>query len=131
MAVIESAVFVAVFVAVLFAFELGRRGKGPLKFASGLRALRRYTPPVEVVLDYRSAGGGKIVRRVHVTRSQYRRDGRIYLTGFCHHRRAPRTFRVDRALCFATPDGEIIDTRQFLVGRLAIPADLCGLRANR
>lgn len=110
---------------------VGKRPAEVREWPSRATPLHRYTAPVEVVLDYCSAGGGRIVRRVHITRSQYRRDGRIYLTAFCHHRRAPRTFRVDRVLCFATPDGEIIDTRQFLVGQLAIPPDLCGLRANR
>jgi predicted DNA-binding transcriptional regulator YafY len=126
MTAIECVVFVAVFAVVCFAFGPRRRSESPLRFVRGLRQLHRYTPAVEVVLDYRSASGTKIVRRVHVTQSQYRRDGRLYLIGFCHYRLAPRTFRVDRVLCFATPDGEVIDTRRFLIDRLAIPPDLCG-----
>ncbi|HEY1615523.1 MAG TPA: WYL domain-containing protein [Rhizomicrobium sp.] len=123
--VIECAVFVAVFAAICLAYPLGRGGGRPLAFTRGLQELRRYDPAIEAVLEYRSEGGFRTVRKVHVTRSQRRRDGRLYLTGFCHRRLGPRTFRVDRIICVATMDGEVIDKRRFLIDRLAIPPELC------
>jgi hypothetical protein len=39
-------------------------------------------------------------------------------------------FRVDRILSIANLDGEIIDTRRFLIERLAIPPNLCMAQAR-
>ena len=95
----------------------------------GLRRIRRYFPPVEVTLDYRAETGARFSRRVFVVRSLRHRDGRLYLLGLCGRRRDPRTFRVDRIVSVATADGEIIDTRRFLVDWLSIPPKLCAGKA--
>jgi hypothetical protein len=108
------------------AYALGSR---LLPEGRGLRRIRRYLPPVEVTLEYRGESGTKSSRRVAVVRSLRHRDGRLYLLGLCGSRRDPRTFRVDRIISVATADGEIVDTRRFLVEWLSIPPKLCPAKA--
>jgi hypothetical protein len=127
----ECAVFVVVFVAVCAAFALGRGStSSPVFGRTTLQELHSYDPAIEVFLEYRNETGFKSLRRVHITRSQYRHDGRLYLIGYCHRSNGPRTFRADRIICFATQDGEVLDKQQFLMNRLAIPAALCTIAAE-
>jgi hypothetical protein len=131
MIVAESAVFIVVFFAVYAAFALGRGSTPPSIFGrTTLQELHRYDPAIEAVLEYRSESGFKSLRKIHITKSRRRHDGRLYLLGYCHRSRGPRTFRVDRIICFATPDGEVIDTHEFLIKRLAIPANLCTIESE-
>lgn len=120
---IECGVFILVFAGVCAAYALGRGARTPSSRRI-LEPIRRYSPPIEVVLEYRNESGFKALRRVRVTQSLSRPDGRLYLLGFCNARGKPRTFRVDRILCVATVDGEIIETDGFLTNRLGIPFDL-------
>jgi predicted DNA-binding transcriptional regulator YafY len=66
---------------------------------------------------------------VAVVRSLRHRDGRLFILGLCGSRRDPRTFRVDRIIRVATPDGEVLDTREFLTDWLGIPPRLCAEKA--
>jgi hypothetical protein len=86
--------------------------------------IHQYSPPVDVVIEYRSTSGFTTLRHLRLLRSLHRPKGGLYLFGLCDRARRPRTFRVDRIVSIATPHGEIIDTRDFLTGRLAIPVEL-------
>lgn len=120
-----------VFAVVAVAYEFGLRGESRTPFRQGLREIRHYRPPVDVVLEYRNGQGFRTLRRLAVLKAFVRRDGRLYLFGISHRPARPRMFRVDRIRCIATPDGEVVDTAQFLLQQLALPADLVrGLRGH-
>lgn len=111
---------VLIFGAILGAYALDRGSNRLLPSGRGLHEIRQYVPPVVIELRYRNETGIKTQRRVAVLKSLRHSDGRLLLLGICGGRQ-PRTFRVDRIVEVATPDGEILDTRRFLTGSLDIP----------
>jgi len=123
--VLEIGVFVLVFAAVCFAYGIGRRARNASNTTLGLCPIQQYSPPVDAVLEYRNEAGYRSLRRVSILRSLRRPDGRLYLLAFAGKPGKPRTFRVDRILCIATPVGEIVDMLAFLVEELGIPTELC------
>ena len=126
--IVPYAVFALVFGAICVAYALGRGNKEIPSWFRNLTRIRRYSPLIEVYIEYRDARGRKMLPKVSIQRSLSGRSGRLYLFGFCNE--YPRTFRVDRILSIANLDGEIIDTRRFLIERLAIPPDLCMAQAR-
>ena len=126
----EVATFAVVFGAVLTAFTLGRRSRGDAKPRAardphpGYHLIRQYSPPVDMRVEYRNPGGFSMLRDMRIIRALHRR-GRLYLFGLCDRGAKPRIFRADRITCFATLDGEVIDTGHFLTGPLQIPSELC------
>ena len=126
--IVSCAVFVLVFGAICAAYALGRGDREiPFWFRS-LSRIRRYSPLVEVYIEYRDAQGRKMLPKVSIQQSLSGRSGHLYLFGFCNEK--PRFFRTDRILSIASPDGEIIDTWRFLTERLAIPPELCMAQAR-
>ena len=110
---------IALIVAAVYGFRtIGRSN------SRGFHQIQRYSPPVDVVLAYRSESGVESARRVAVLRSLRHEDGRLYLLGFTGSRNKPTTYRVDRIVNIATVDGETIDRHRFLTDWLAIPRNL-------
>jgi len=125
MLLVELSIFALVFGAICFAYTMGRDEGRPAFWQPQLRLIQRYSPPIEMVLEYCDERGAKTVRRLRVIKTLARRDGRLYLFGACQKSRELRTFRVDRIISVATIHGEVVDTTRFLVERLRIPSELC------
>jgi hypothetical protein len=127
MAIAELTVFVLVFGAVVGAYILGHRETPFAKWQRSLRELRRYQPPIDVVIEYQNKAGFRSQRRLAILRSLCGKDGQVYVLGICRNSNKPRTFRTDRISCFATTDGEVLDKQRFLLERLALPTEVCRL----
>jgi len=125
MILVQALAFVLVFAAVVAAYAFGRRDSGFLRWRRSLRLVRQYSPPINIVLEYRNGAGLKTLWRVRLQKSLHGSDGALYLQALFGTPSRFRTFRVDRILCFATPDGEVLDTQRFLTEQLAIPAEFC------
>lgn len=106
---------IAVFAAIYLAFELGRNGE-----VNSSRSNQISVPPVEIMLEYRNATGFVTLRKIRVLGYVPRRAGRSCLFALCNG--APRTFRIDRIICVARLDGEIMETRKFLTETLGVAA---------
>lgn len=111
------------FAVIIAAYTLGRSSNQSISLSRGLQEIHQYAPPVLVEIGYRNEAGIKTQRRVAVLKSLRHDDGRLLLLGFLGSRR-PRTFRVDRIVSLATPDGEVLDKRAFLTDWLSIPPKL-------
>jgi len=118
------AVFAIVFLAILLAYTLGKGERRLVLWRPQLRALRHYSPPVEIVLEYRDERGATTLRRLRVLKSLVHPDGRLYLRGACPKSQKVKNFRVDRIVSVATIHGEVIDARRFLIERLRVPSEL-------
>lgn len=131
MIVIEGAIFILVFGAVLAAYRLGRSEAPAPHQRSELDLVHEYRPPIIAFLEYRNESGKETITKNRLLKSQRHRDGRLYLFGLCGIYRKPRLFRVDRIISIATTDGEVLDTQRFLTKTLAIPPNLCPAPAVR
>ena len=123
---IEIAAFVAVFAAVWLIYELGGGEEIPARAKRGsVYQLDNYSPAIRAVLDYVNEDGERRRHRIKIARSIYFPDGRICLRGYYVPFGArPHSFRVDRIVAVAAPDGEHLDKRLFFTGELHIPSHL-------
>jgi hypothetical protein len=90
-----------------------------------LDLVKQYSPAIDVMMEYRDARAFKTLRRIRIAQVLRNRAGRLYLLGFNELAMKPRTFRLDRIVCIASLDGEVLEMRRFLIDRLGLPADLC------
>ena len=121
--VIESLIFVIVFIgacALLNWLVRGAAPGAPSKARPALEPIRQYSPAIDIMMEYRGARMFRTLRRVRITRALRHHTGRLYLLGFYEAANRPRTFRLDRVICFASLDGEVLDTQHFVSKRLEL-----------
>lgn len=72
--------------------------------------------PLDVTIEYRAATGAPTRRKISI-QSVMNEDGTLYLTAYCHERRAPRDFRLDRITAVLSEHGEVLPAAA-LLGRI-------------
>lgn len=128
---LELLTFAVVFAAVCIGLTTFiRKASSPatpaVKRRSTLVPVQRYSPAIDVMMEYRDVRAFRTLRRVRISQALRNRAGRLYLLGFYEAATKPRTFRLDRVICFASLDGEVLDTRRFVLERLGLPAETSG-----
>lgn len=133
---LELLTFAVVFAAICVGLTaLTRKASSPAtptkERRSTLALVQQYSPAIDVMMEYRDVRAFRTLRRVRISQALRNRAGRLYLLGFYEAATKPRTFRLDRVICFASLDGEVLDTRRFVLERLGLPAETSGVGPAR
>jgi hypothetical protein len=78
------------------------------------------------MIEYESAAGDYSVRAITVRSWKHDRQGRARLCAYCHERRAYREFVCERIIACIDLDGEVHDSRDFLLSALGLDIDKPG-----
>lgn len=70
------------------------------------------------IIEYSDAAGQRTRRRITMLHVDDNGQTR-HLQAFCHERKAPRCFRLDRITCIITQDGEVLDANAWFAEILA------------
>lgn len=75
--------------------------------------------PRDLFIDYDDADHHASQRRVTVKALHIDPRGHVHLDGYCHLRKGPRQFRVDRIKTLADADGVVLDVSAFVRAALS------------
>lgn len=78
------------------------------------------------MIEYENAKGEQSCRSISVLAVKYNDSGEPYIHARCHHRKAQRSFRIDRIECCIDYDGEVHDPGPFLLETLGLDIDARG-----